>query len=199
MDNNGVYIEIDYAEIEKKLKKLENIPKASKKALKNTLNMVVKPKSKKNMKDFSMEELQKEYTIKKSKVKSRVEIKKATISRLSASVETRDRPMGLTYFKTRTHKKPVKKGSAPAKAQVKKSGSLKQIPKAFIATMPNGHKGVFWRISKKRTKLKQGFGPGASQMLANEKVKTNIANEMSRRFNEEFDKEIEKIINDTMN
>lgn len=190
--NQSVDIQIDSKETEKQLKKIEQLGKEGDKILKTTLNETVKPSSGQNMKDFSADKIQKTYIVKK-KVKSRIKIVKASLRKLSASVETQGRPNALPYFKIRAHQKPVRKGSAPAKAQVMKDGSLKPIDKAFVATMKNGHKGVWQRLTKKREPLKQLYGPGASQMLANKKVTSDMEKEMEKRFEKEVEKEAGKV------
>lgn len=220
--NESVSIEVDWKSTEKKLKKLSDVAKNGfNKGLKVALNETIDPDGGKNMKKFALEQMRKQYTVKTTRLdrNGKVQLERATLSKLSASVYTKGRPNSLTYFHYRRHKNSQgrKKGTgAPAKAKVFVQSSLNTIPRAFVAKMPNGHIGMFERNGgkhhpkrgrystekyknvKSREKLKQFLGPGTSQMLWNEDVSQAIEKELENRFDKAVDIAIDKIIQKAM-
>ena len=218
--NESVSIEVDWKSTEKKLKKLSDVTKNGfNKGLKAALNETVAPDGGKRMDKFALLKMREQYTVKTTRIakNNKVMVERATLSKLSASVYTKGRPNALTYFKhsptakasakaalkegRKAGKKARNKGRTKAglvRAQNFKRGSLRTIPKAFVATMPNGHYGIFKRRGKSRKNLKQFFGPGTSQMLWNEKVSQAIKKELENRFDKAIDKAIDKIIQKAM-
>lgn len=76
------------------------------------------------------------YNMKVSKIKQAIFIKRAGASDLIAVVKATGKPIGLINYGARQTK-------AGVSVQVK--NGRKVIKGAFVATMPNGHKGVFMR------------------------------------------------------
>lgn len=135
MAENYIDVDIDWKEVEKKLKKLAGIKKGSEKALKEALNETAKFGGR-----LAREEIKRNYTIKVSQLKPEAEIKvkKATQRALTAVVYTQGRPAALPKFnKTSPTEGKFNKGEAKTvQAQVKQGGSQKAISKAFAALMP---------------------------------------------------------------
>jgi len=77
-------------------------------------------------------------TAKKSAVDETIKITKATENNPTAYIASTGRPLALIDLSSRQTNKGVS-------VQVRKDRPRKIVPGAFIATMKNGHKGVFWR------------------------------------------------------
>ena len=83
-----------------------------------------------------------DYNIKASAIKRSFTIERATPSRLAVTLKATGRPITLANYGPTQTKKGV---------TVRVKNGRKTLRHAFLATMPNGHKGVFERIGKGRT------------------------------------------------
>jgi len=84
-------------------------------------------------------EIRKVLNAKQAAVNETFSLNKATTKKMTASIVSTGKPLGLIDFVGTTQKL---KGVS---VLVTKGGKRKIIPGTFIATMKSGHKGVFWR------------------------------------------------------
>jgi hypothetical protein len=128
------------------------------------------------------------YNIKASAIKSSFSIDKASRGKLVAVLRATGRPVALINYGAR-------QGKSGVSVQVKASRTV--LRHAFIATMPNGHRGVFERTGKqhkmvmrngkaRRTGLpiKELFGPSIPQSLANDAVQKALMAKIRQKFPE---------------
>lgn len=126
------------------------------------------------------------YNIKASAIKSSFAIQKASRGKLVVTLKATGRPIALINYGARQGKNGVS-------VQVKAGRSV--LRHAFIATMQNGHKGVFERTGKTHKKvmrngkmirtglpIKELFGPSIPQSLANDAVEKAIMTKIRQKF-----------------
>lgn len=134
------------------------------------------------------------YKIKVGAVKKAISITRASRSDLKAVVRAIGRPIGLINYSPRQ----VKSG-----VSVDVKNGRKVIQGAFIATMPNGHQGVFIRAGhghKKVVKngraqwhglpLKELYGPSIPSAFANDVVQSALVTAIRERFPKNFQREV---------
>lgn len=126
------------------------------------------------------------YNIKSSAIKSSFSITRATRGNLVVVLKSTGRPVALINYGARQGKNGVS-------VQVKAGRSV--LRHAFIATMPNGHRGVFERTGKQHKKVKRNgkvirsglpikelFGPSIPQSLANDAVQKALMAKIRQKF-----------------
>jgi hypothetical protein len=123
------------------------------------------------------------YNLRASDVKAAIVVKRASAGSLTATVVAKGRPIPLIKYDARQTGQGV---------SVRVQKGRKLIAHAFIAVMPNGHKGVFVRVNarhlkykgqwKKDLPIKQLFGPGIPDALANEIVQDTLQSFIVERF-----------------
>lgn len=127
------------------------------------------------------------YNIKASAIKKSFYIKKANKYSLEVSLTATGRPITLINYSARQTKGGVK---------VKVKNGTSVLPHAFIAVMPNGHKGVYSRIKggghkvvKRDGKLvrtglpiKELYGPSIPQGLNNKVVTESLMRLIRDKF-----------------
>ena len=126
------------------------------------------------------------YNIKSSAIKSSFSITRATRGNLVAVLKATGRPVALINYSARQGKNGVS-------VQVKAGRTV--LRHAFIATMPNGHRGVFERTGKQHKKvmrngktlrtglpIKELFGPSIPQSLANDAVQKALMAKIRQKF-----------------
>jgi hypothetical protein len=126
------------------------------------------------------------YNIKSSAIKNSFSITKAAQGRLVVVLKSTGRPVALINYGARQGKNGVS-------VQVKAGRSV--LRHAFIATMPNGHRGVFERTGKQHKKvmrngkgirtglpIKELFGPSIPQSLANDAVEKALMTKIRQKF-----------------
>lgn len=152
-------IEIHIENTEQILKRLEDSGKRAKPVLKKAVNEAAKKARKK----LHIQAKQR-YTIKSGSFPQKeLRIKKATVSRLCASIQVSGEPLSLPKsYKTSKNGK-----RTAAKAAVKK-GALKPLQKnglkGFMGQMKSNHKGIFQRTSGKRLPIKELMGPSVAKL-----------------------------------
>lgn len=86
-------------------------------------------------------------------------IKFASNDNLEASLTYRGKQLPIAKFKIKPNKRPGVKGAPGGKGAIKKAGGLKDLTahgfKAFVATMSNGHYGMFRRYKSKQKNIKE--------------------------------------------
>lgn len=168
------------------------VPRVIARALNKTLTGVRKD---------AVKEIQKTITPKAKVIRKTFKISKATVFRPTGVILSTGKPLGLIHFKARQTKKGVT-------LQIKKKEPRKFLKHAFIATMPSGHKGVFWReykgtrgatrkgmayaaIPRKyRLPIKELYGPRVPDILSNEPVMKPILDKAKRRLRKNFSHEL---------
>lgn len=141
------------------------------------------------------------YFIKGADVRNTISIAKASKSRLKAAIISNGPGIALSKFKVNPGT-PVRyrgKSRSPKvyKAGVEKSGGVKPLdgdPKAFIAIMRSGHKGVFTRTTEHSLPIKQLYGPSVPQMLKNEKIMQAVNEDVNRTLQKRIDAEINNVL-----
>jgi hypothetical protein len=126
------------------------------------------------------------YNIKSSAIKSSFSTTRATRGNLVVVLKSTGRPVALINYGARQGKNGVS-------VQVKAGRSV--LRHAFIATMPNGHRGVFERTGKQHKKLmrngkairsglpiKELFGPSIPQSLGNDAVEKALMTKIRQKF-----------------
>ncbi|MCA8045490.1 phage tail protein [Burkholderia arboris] len=126
------------------------------------------------------------YNIKSSAVKNSFMIQRATRGNLVVVLKATGRPVALINYGAR-------QGKGGVSVQVKTGRTV--LRHAFIATMPNGHRGVFERTGSTHKKvIKNGkvrrsglpirelFGPSIPQSLANESVQKALMKKIREKF-----------------
>ena len=126
------------------------------------------------------------YNIKSSAIKSSFYIDKARAGRLVVMLKSTGRPIALINYGARQSKSGVS-------VQVKAGRQV--LRHAFIATMKNGHRGVFERIGNKHKKVKRNgkivrtglpikelFGPSIPQSLSNDAVEKALMKKIREKF-----------------
>jgi hypothetical protein len=126
------------------------------------------------------------YNIKSSAIKSSFSIQKASRGKLVVVLKSTGRPVALINYGARQGKNGVS-------VQVKAGRTV--LRHAFIATMQNGHKGVFERTGKTHKKVKRNgkvvrtglpikelFGPSIPQSLANDAVQKALMKKIREKF-----------------
>ncbi|RPF48256.1 minor tail protein Z (GPZ) [Hydrogenoanaerobacterium saccharovorans] len=83
--------------------------------------------------------------------------------------------------------------SAPVKAAVKKSNTQTLFQDAFVATMMNGHTGIFER--KGRHKITEHMGLSTAQMARNSVVLEQVEQVVQETVNKRIEHEITRILN----
>lgn len=126
------------------------------------------------------------YGLKIGDIKDAISIRRATAYDLKALVRATGRPIPLIQYGARQTKKGV---------TVNVKNGRKRIAHAFIATMPNGHKGVFVRKGDQHRRvmrngrvvstglpIRELYGPSIPSAFANEVVQRAIASAIRERF-----------------
>ncbi|TCK39661.1 minor tail protein Z (GPZ) [Paraburkholderia sp. BL8N3] len=135
------------------------------------------------------------YNIKASAIKNSFTIQRASRGNLVVVLKATGRPIALINYGARQTKGGVS-------VQVKSARTM--LRHSFIATMQNGHRGVFERTGKKhkvvqrngktvRTGLpiKELFGPSIPQSLSNEAVNKAIMTKIRAKFPQILKHELE--------
>lgn len=141
------------------------------------------------------------YFISQKKISETLHIENASISNLTALVVSQGSKLGLEKFKV-SPLRPVKlskKGKRTPgvyKAAIKKAGGLKPLTgknilgrknKPFVAIMPNGHEGVFFRSTWKGYPIDSMMGPAVPQLAG----KKEVIEAVTKKANETLEKRIE--------
>lgn len=183
----AVEFKIDTKEMEKKLKKLNQFPKESKKAASSAINRTLTFTSKR-----ASQEVRKHYNVKISEVKGGLTIRKANPGNLSGDITSRDRRLSLGRFVRGKAKNAVK-------VRVKK-GSTKKVnvsPSAFVLNL-GGNKHVAKRVGKSNYPIKVLRTLSIPQMISSKNIQPVVEKEsgeyLSKRVKHEIDYRIKKIV-----
>lgn len=200
---NHISIDIDQTAMQQGLAILSHIKDGGPTAVMRAMNRTVT-----GMKTDAKREVAKRYTVKQKDVADKLEVYKATKTNLGIALRSRGRPMRLIKFKTKANRRPGVKGSPTAFAQVKKGGAG-GFTGGFMATMSstNGISGVFMRNpgdyqrvgrgpykGQRKETIKQLYGPGSVQMLAEKNTSKAVKEGATKRFNKEFVRQVNLLL-----
>ncbi len=154
-----------------------------------------------NIKKTMAQETAQRYNIASGEVKKTVTISRATRANLQGAAISKASPIALSKFKVSPDRKVTYSNGRPSpkvyKVSVEKGPASKPLdadPKAFIAVMKSGHKGLFRRLSGARFPIRQFFGPSVPQMIRNEGSLERIRQEAESTLQKRIDAEIENIL-----
>lgn len=191
-----IYSEIKITGIEDVEKRLGNMQKEASLVVSRAINRAIS-----NVKKNVGKETAARYFISSSDVKKTINVTKASKSSLKAAAISQGNGIALSKFKV-TPGTPVRyreKVRYPKvyKAGVLKAGGVKPLdgdPKAFIAIMKSGHKGVFSRTTRKSFPIKQLYGPSVPQMVKNEDIMKIINKEANDTLQKRINAEVNNIL-----
>lgn len=136
------------------------------------------------------------YNLKIARIKRSIAIRRASASQLVAAVKASGRPIGLIDYGA----KETKRGGVSV--QVK--NGRKTLKDAFIATMPNGHRGVFFRKGSGHKKMmtrgkpswhglpiEELFGPSIPTAFMNQVVQDALVAAARDKFPAIFQHEVD--------
>ena len=132
-------------------------------------------------------------------IKSAIRLERATSRKMIATIYVARKPIPLIKFGTARQTK--------SGVVVKLKGRQRVIKGAFLATMPNGHKGIFKHAdnAKHITKMKAGkrvstalpikelYGPSVGGTYANDKVQAAMRKFIDERFELRLVHEIKRL------
>lgn len=102
--------------------------------------------------------------LKVGKARDAIQVEKASASTLEGRVVARGKRIPLIDFKARGRYPSLGKGKGVTYTM---QGQKKTWQSAFIAIVGDGHKGVFFRVGRKRLPIKQAYGPSIARVFAN--------------------------------
>lgn len=154
-----------------------------------------------NVKKNSAKETSSRYYITSGEVKKTLRLVKASKSSLKAAVISSGSGIALSKFKVNPGTPVRYRGASRSpkvyRAGVKKSGGVKPLagdPKAFIAVMKSGHKGVFERTSDASLPIKQLYGPSVPQIMKNQDILDVINKDAAETLQKRLDVEINNVL-----
>lgn len=180
-------IEVTADHIERAEQLLKHIPNAAPKALSRAINRAAE-----SARTEAARKVRETYFIPHNAVLSTIKIDKASEGRLMAKVTSRGHATPLINFRV-TPKQPQPRRKSPIIVRVKQ-GQGGSVKRAFVARMKSGHVGVFERAGKKRTPIRQLFGPPIPEMLGNPTVTDWVEQKAAERLDERLDHEIGRML-----
>ena len=148
-----------------------------------------------NVKSNISKQVRAEYVIKKaSDVKNSLHITKATTSKPYAIVRSAGGKIDLTKFRISPDeprpKNPPKHGY---KVKIKKSESLKTVPRGFLA-YAKGSIGFFQRIGSSREPIKRLMGPSIPEMINRPEIINYIEEQAGTMLEKRLGHEMERVL-----
>lgn len=137
-------------------------------------------------------EARKEYNVKAREVKGTFSLFRANSNQLQAGASSKGGPLSLIHFGARPRKPGTRRPKRGVSVQV--MGSRAVIPKTFVAQMPGGGTGVFWRRGKTRLPIDKRLGPSVPQMLDHENVQPDLEEGVRNRFLKTLDHEVDHFL-----
>lgn len=147
-------------------------------------------------------EIRKELNAKKAAVDETFKMDKATTKKLTAAITSTGKPLALIDFIGTAQR------TKGVSVLVKKTGTRKITPGTFIATIKDGHKGVFWRkwhrtkkpknpkirygslSGKFRLPMSERFGPRVPDILSNDSVMDTVLKKAGDRLHTNIGSEL---------
>lgn len=135
-------------------------------------------------------QIRRNYYIKAEDIKRRIKIRTATVNRLSAVISASGPVTPLMKFNVT----PSFPNVMLVRARVKKKGSQKPIPNAFVTRVKNGHVNVFTRVGSSRYPIRGRYGPSVPQMMGNEDVIENILGRTQEVLDSRLEHELTRLL-----
>lgn len=151
-------------------------------ALSQTINKTVK-----KARTEADKEIRKELNLPKKRVFKGLTIFKSNRRKLVGRLVASGGAIPLIDFKARQTKKGVG-------FKVKKEKGRRLLKGAFIATMRNGHRGVFTRSTKSRLPIKEAFSTSIPQAFSNKKIKESLVKLGGSFFFPEFGRNLGRLL-----
>lgn len=171
-------IDADITGAQRKLFNMENgvVRQAAARAINRTLSQV-KTGAVRELKD----EIGQTTGLTSTGIKKSIREFRATWRRLYGSLTPSGRALPLIGFGARQTK---------AGVTAKAWGKRKAYKGTFIAKMPSGHKGVFKRTSKKRTPIKELYGPSLPKEFSEQKILGSMKRIARTVWPKQFEREL---------
>lgn len=141
----------------------------------------------------------KTYTVKATAARKNITVKKAAGTNMNAWTESKGEPIGLINFKVSPSTVQPKR-TAPITVEII-TGQPKKLLHAFVAVMPSGHKGVFWRkplASGKRAKrlpIHELSGPRIEDLYARSENQAALQKGADDRLTAELARQADYLFN----
>ncbi len=175
-----IEISFDKARMEKAQKMGLIAPKETARAAASAINRTVT-----KLKTMTSVDVRKTYRAKARDIKKSMKTTRATAGSLTGEMSSTGSPLPLTAFKV------TRPARGPMKAAVLKGGAPAPVPGMFARKFPSGYTGPMLRLGSRRYPLKTPAGPSVPQMIGNEKVLPEIADEASAYLNKRMEHELE--------
>ena len=157
--------------------KRKQVPKATSRAINRSITKV-RTETRRNV---SMQ-----MGLPQKRIKDSFVLRKANSTMLVATLLGTGRPIKLIYFKgTRQLKRGVKS---------KAYGVPRLYQGTFISTVGNGHRGVFKRKSDRRLPIRELYGPGVPQAMAEQKIQQSMRTTGFKTFRTELHRQLTKVL-----
>jgi hypothetical protein len=176
-------LEIDGKSLERAKELLDGVPGGIQKAMTRALNRALQEGRTEGVRSVT-----REYTVKAKTVRPTFKMKKASATRLEASLDSSGSNIPLEEYAHRPNSDTTGKKRKPVKVGVKKGG-LKPLGQGFIW---NGK--VMRRREKARLPIDRTYGPAVPVVLNNDKVVDNIVDKMSDSVDKRLAHETERIL-----
>lgn len=174
-------VDVDPGPVTRSLKKLEI--GLAQKAISRSLNRSIG-----GVQTDASRAVRQELTLKAKDVRKDLRVRRARPRGLEAALDVTIRPTGLIKFRARDTTRGVT-------VQVKRRAGRKRLPKAFIAQMKSGHKGVFTRRKGVgRLPVGELFSTAPGQYLDDESVLAPIGDAAQRRFTKELSAQVDYLL-----
>lgn len=119
--------------------------------------------------------------VKPRTARSALAVRRATSRALEATVTASGQRIPLIEFRARQVKRGVSYDLGRGRGLA---------PKAFIATMRSGHRGVFKRLGRPRLPIQELRGPSIPRVFVQEKIIAALRGEAGRRWAAEVDRQM---------
>ncbi len=138
-----------------------------------------------------------EYTVKAKAARANISLIKARKGSLSAVVESRGKPIPMIDFAIYPSK-PQPRRKVPIKAEIIRGKRESVGGGAFVAVMPSGHKGVFWRAKEggkkvSRLPIHELPGPRIEDLYARPAITAEIERKADKRMAKELDHQADNL------
>ena len=212
--NGAINIYLTGGALDRAEKMLAGIPGGTEKAVKSAMSRAVS-----NMRSGYVKEVQKKYAISGANLRTDKNIKcrySSASGSVTATLTVAGKELSLSRYTGTPPKLPIYDTSrrvpvviknAPtmahpgitARAHIFKDTSPYLIDESFVATMKNTHTGIFERdgttMGNGGDGITEKMGLSIPQMVGNEEVRENIADEAWKKFDERLDHEIMALMN----
>ena len=133
----------------------------------------------------------KQYHVKAMDVRNSMRISKKSARALVANIRSSGNAIPLIHFNT----KPKDPGDARVFVKVKKKGTLRYIPKAFVKRLKSsGRIHVVRRVGEKSYPIEVLYGPSIPQMIASEDIMKSILERAEKVRDERLNHELKRLL-----